>query len=57
VTSGLIDAAEAVRVHDEARRVIARLEANESPFSEPWHDWRPDPSWPMPELIKGWDRL
>lgn len=57
VTSDLIDAAEAARVRDEAQRVIRGVEANEPPFSEPWHDWRPDPSWPSPELPAGWDRL
>ncbi len=57
VAAGLIDAAEAARVRDEARRVIGGVEANEPPFSEHWHAWRPDPSWPLPELPEGWDQL
>ncbi len=57
VAAGLIDAAEAARVRDAARRAIGGVEANEPPFSERWHDWRPDPSWPLPQLPAGWDRL
>ena len=26
-------------------------------FSEPWHDWRPDPGWELPLLPEGWARL
>jgi hypothetical protein len=44
-------------VRSEARDVIARVEANGTPFSEPWHDWRPDPSWRLPELPFGWDEV
>lgn len=57
ITAGLIDTAEAARVRDEARRVVARVEAHEPPFSEPWHAWRPDPSWSLPQLPADWDRL
>jgi len=57
VSYGIIDATEATHVRQDARCVIEQVEATEPPFSEPWHDWRPDPSWPMPELPEGWDRL
>lgn len=57
VSHGLIDGEEAARVRQEAASVIKQIEANKAPFSEPWHDWRPDPSWPLPELPEGWDRL
>ncbi len=57
VSRGIIDAAEAARVRQEACRVIGKVEANEPPFCESWHDWRSDPSWSMPELPEGWDRL
>lgn len=46
---GLLDPA-AVRA--EAARVIA-----EWPFPTGWEDWRPDPSWPVPQLPEGWDRV
>ena len=57
VAHGLVERAVARRVRDEALRVAARAERAELPFSEPWHDWRPDPSWPLPELPAGWDAL
>ena len=44
---GLLDAA-AVRA--EARRVL-----QEWPFPTGWEGWRPDPSWPVPQLPEGWD--
>ena len=46
---GLLDA-DAVRA--EARRVL-----EEWPFPTGWEDWRPDPSWPIPQLPEGWDRV
>ena len=46
---GLLDAA-AVRA--EAARVL-----EEWPFPTGWEDWRPDPSWPVPQLPEGWDRV
>jgi predicted RNA-binding protein associated with RNAse of E/G family len=46
---GLLDA-EAVRA--EAARVL-----EEWPFPTGWEDWRPDPSWPIPRLPEGWDRV
>ncbi len=44
---GIVDA-EAVRA--EAERVLA-----DPPWPTGWEDWRPDPSWPIPALPKGWD--
>jgi hypothetical protein len=35
------------------RRVVDRM----PPFDRDWSDWRPDPSWPLPELPEGWDRV
>ena len=57
VERGVFDAAIATRVRDEGLRVVTRAERNEPPFSEPWTEWRPDPSWTTPELPAGWDRL
>jgi hypothetical protein len=45
------------RLRAEALGVVSRLERNEPPFSEPWPEWRPDPSWERPVLPSGWDRL
>jgi uncharacterized protein len=44
---GLLDADE---VRAEAARVL-----EEWPFPTGWEDWRPDPSWPIPQLPEGWD--
>lgn len=57
VAAGLIGRAEADRVRTEAATVIARIEANEEPFNQPWHDWRPDPTWTVATLPPGWDRV
>ena len=46
---GLLDAG-AVRA--EAARVLA-----EWPFPPGGEDWRPDPSWPIPQLPAGWERV
>lgn len=43
------------RVRTEATGVIHRLETNASPFNEGWEEWRPDPSWSIPQLQPGWD--
>ena len=56
VDAGVIDGTEAATVRREAENMSARIEANEAPFNEPWHDWRPDPAWPAPRLPDGWDR-
>jgi len=36
-------------IRAEGERVLA-----EWPFPTGWEDWRPDPSWPVPELPPGW---
>jgi hypothetical protein len=43
------------RIRTEAARVLARVDARQPPFDEPWPDWRPNRSWPLPELPAGWD--
>ncbi|MEX2245783.1 MAG: DUF402 domain-containing protein [Dehalococcoidia bacterium] len=53
----LIDDAKARAVRAEAESVIRRLEANASPFCDPWPDWRPDPAWRSPLLPPAWDRI
>lgn len=45
------------RLRGEALRVLERLELNTAPFAEPWHDWRPEPDWALPELTEGWERV
>jgi hypothetical protein len=50
-------------VHDpeaawaEGRRVIPYIEAGAFPFDGTWCDFRPDPSWALPDALpSGWDR-
>ncbi|MBA2461050.1 MAG: DUF402 domain-containing protein [Actinobacteria bacterium] len=55
VERGVFDRGLAEHVRAEGLRVARRAERNEPPFSDPWADWRPDPSWSRPELPPGWD--
>ncbi len=48
-TAGLLDPAE---VRAEGQRVL-----EEWPFPTGWEEWRPDPTWPIPQLPEGWDRV
>lgn len=43
--------------HREGERGVRRILDREPPFDREWGGWRPDPSWPPPELPTGWDRL
>jgi uncharacterized protein len=44
-----------LKAYGEAIAEEAR--AGAPPFDEPWHEWRPDPSWAPPPLPEGWHRL
>ena len=57
VARGVFNPAVAGRAREEGLRVVRRAENNEPPFDEPWPEWRPDPSWTVPVLPDGWDRL
>ncbi len=56
VERGVFDAGLAARLRAEGLRAVRRAEQNEPPFNGPWPDWRPDPSWSLPELPEGWER-
>jgi len=53
---GIFDAGTGTRVRREADDVIARVEAGDPVFREPWPSWSPDPAWARPVLPEGWDR-
>lgn len=57
VELGLLSRERAREVRREGERVIADLEARRRPFDEPWRDWRPDASWPVPTLPDDWHVL
>lgn len=54
VSRTLIDAATEQRVRQEVTTVADMIESGVEPFNEEWVNWRPDPSWPVPELMDGW---
>ena len=57
VELGAFDDELPARLREEGLRVAGKAERGEPPFSEPWHVWRPEPGWSLPELPRGWDRL
>ena len=36
---------------------VQRIVSGDPPFDRDWSDWEPDPSWPVPSLTEGWDRV
>jgi hypothetical protein len=48
---------EAAAIRAEGERVAARLDRGERWWDERWASWEPDPGWPIPELLPGWDRV
>jgi hypothetical protein len=54
---GLIDAAEEPVLRAAAGDAMRRITGREPPFDRDWTTWRPDPSWPVPELPRGWERV
>ena len=55
VAVGAITREDAAGVRAEGERVVAAIERWASPFADGWERWRPDPSWPAPELPADWD--
>jgi uncharacterized protein len=50
--AGLLTTADAADARREGEAVLA-----EWPFPTGWEDWRPDPTWPLPALPPGWNRV
>ena len=57
VRRGVFSSVLAERIRSDAADAIARLEQNEPPFVESWHDWRPESSWRVPRLPANWQLL
>lgn len=55
VAAGYFTPAEAAATHGEGDRVIALARKQRPPFGEGWQNWRPDPTWTIPSLPRGWD--
>jgi predicted RNA-binding protein associated with RNAse of E/G family len=56
VDLGLITKEKAAIIRDEGERVAKWLQSGNSPFNG-WENWRPDPSWKVPVLPDGWDKI
>ena len=52
---GLFTEDDAISFRYWGERAIEHLVLHQPPFDEEWVDWRPDPTWPVPELPPGWD--
>lgn len=55
VAAGVFSIDEARGFRSEGERAVRRLVEGQSPFDRDWSSWRPDPSWPTPELPRGWE--
>ena len=57
VVAGRFTAEQAAAFRNDAREVEACVAAWGLPFRDGWEHWRPDPSWPVPELPpdSAWD--
>ncbi len=56
ITLGLISVERAAAMRKEGEKVVAYLQSGKSPFNG-WENWRPDPSWQVPVLPVGWDKI
>ena len=41
-------------IRGEADRMVQVIENSASPFSDGWEEWRPNMSWPVPEIPEDW---
>ena len=57
VRLGVIAAEDEPRLRAEGERAVQRVLEQEPPFDRDWTTWRPEPSWPLPELPEGWERV
>ncbi|MGH9229717.1 MAG: DUF402 domain-containing protein [Acidimicrobiales bacterium] len=51
---GFFSAAEVAEIRATARTATEMVLDRVPPFNEAWHLWRPDPSWPPPQLPDDW---
>jgi predicted RNA-binding protein associated with RNAse of E/G family len=57
IRRGVIAPEDEWRLRTDGERAVRRILHGEPPFDRDWSTWRPDPSWPAPELPPGWDRI
>ncbi len=56
VELGLVSQEKAAALYVEGEKAVKWLLSGKSPFNE-WINWQPDPSWQVPVLPKGWDKI
>ena len=56
ISLGIISSEKAKFLRSEGEKAITWLQSGKSPFNG-WEKWRPDPSWAIPVLPKGWDTV
>ena len=56
IDCGFISPERAAYLHMEVERVVKWIQSGKSPFND-WEKWRPDPSWKVPLLPEGWDKI
>ena len=54
IARGFFSAEQESVIRDEAARVVRTIESVGPPFCDGWEDWRPDPSWTVPQLPDDW---
>jgi predicted RNA-binding protein associated with RNAse of E/G family len=52
----LISQEKAKAIREEGIKVSKWIQSGKSPFNR-WEKWRPDPSWKIPVLPEGWDKI
>jgi predicted RNA-binding protein associated with RNAse of E/G family len=57
IERGIFSPRDAKEFRAEGERVLRQLMDGEPPFDRDWAEWRPDPSWGIPGLPDGWERL
>jgi hypothetical protein len=56
VALNLMTSAEADALRLVGLDAVSTLQSQQPPFQSTWAGWRPDPSWAVPELPRGWDQ-
>lgn len=54
ISRGFFTDRQILSIEDEADRIVKAIEDNASPFSDGWEKWRPNLSWPVPEVPGDW---
>lgn len=54
---GQITPQEGAAIRSTGERALAQALSGEAPFGDEWLSWEPDPSWGMPVIPQGWNRV